>query len=214
MIRINLLPTERAIRDPRRSRGMPAEQKVTIACSLILVLTGVGVLGAWWSLDRGSAALDGELLAAQRETARLKTLLQQVDRFDQQKQQLQQRVGLIEELRTGQSAAVHIVDQISRALPDMLWLTEMKQDKEGDLTIEGRCATLTSLSDLVGNLERSGYFKRPVEILDSQVEAAGGSAARVDLIKFAVKAQYALPGAARNAVKASPAATQRTAARR
>ena len=78
---------------------------------------------------------------------------------------------LIEELRKGQSAPVHMLDELSKALPEMLWLTQVKQDG-GDLTIEGRCTTLTALSDLVGNLEGSGYYRRPVEILDSQVEPA------------------------------------------
>ena len=191
MIRINLLPVERA-RAPRRSSALQVGQKVTLACSLILVAAGLGVLWWWWALDRSSARLNGELLAAQRESTRLRTLIQQVDAFEKQKQQLQQRVALIEELRKGQGAPVHILDEISRALPDMLWLSELKQDESGDLTLEGRCVTLTALSDFVGNLERSGYFRKPVEILDSQVETAPG--AKSEVIKFSVKAQYGPPG--------------------
>lgn len=193
MIRINLLPADRA-RPTRRSVSMPVGQRLTLACSLILVVTGVGVLWWWWSLDRASARLDGELLAAQRETTRLRTILSQVETFEKQKQQLQQRVALIEELRKGQGAPVHILDEISRALPDMLWLTELKQDPAGDLTVDGRCVTLTALSDFVGNLERSGKFRKPVEIIDSQVESAAGPVG--ELIKFSVKAQYGPPGSA------------------
>jgi len=68
----------------------------------------------------------------------------------------------------------------------------VKQDG-GELTVNGRCTTLTSLSDFVANLEHSTYFRRPVEILDSQVESGPGGAA-TELIKFALKATYALPG--------------------
>src|SRR5688572_31876472 len=39
-------------------------------------------------------------------------------------------------------------------------------------TMQGRCLTLTSLSDFIGNLEASRYFIRPVEIIESRVEAA------------------------------------------
>jgi type IV pilus assembly protein PilN len=209
MIRINLLATERA-KAPRRSAvSMDPGQKATLACSMILVLTGVGVGWWYWSLDRTSARLSGELLAAQRETTRLKTIISQVERFDQQKQQLQQRVALIEELRKGQGAPVRILDEVSRALPDMLWLTEMKQDASGDLTIDGRCANLTSLSDFVGNLERTGYFRRPVEIVDSQVMPPQQT--MPELIKFSVKAQYSGPGSPPPA-PAAPAAPR--AARR
>jgi len=195
MIRINLLPAERARAPRRASSGSSLQlgQRVTLACSLILVAAGVGVLWWWWALDRSSARLDGELLAAQREATRLRSIIVQVDNFEKQKQQLERRVALIEELRKGQGAPVRILDEISKALPDMLWLTEIKQDPAtGDLAIDGRCVTLTGLSDFVGNLERSGQFRKPVEILDSKVEP--GSSGGPELIKFSVKAQYAPPG--------------------
>ena len=188
MIRINLLVPERD-HAKRKSPGLPLAQRVTIACSLILVVAGLGVLWWWWALDRQSTRLDADIVAAQRETARLKTLITQVETFEKQKQQLQQRVALIEELRQGQSIPVHLLDQLSRALPEMLWLTDLKQDAGGDLTLEGRCATLTALSDFVGNLEQSAYFTRPVEIIDSQLEAAAPPAG--ELIKFSVKARFA-----------------------
>jgi hypothetical protein len=66
MIRINLLATAERAREPRRAAGIPPAQRLTLVCSLLLIVTAVGVLWAWWSLDRASARLDGELLAAQR----------------------------------------------------------------------------------------------------------------------------------------------------
>ncbi len=193
MIRINLLATER-VKTSRRTISIDPGQKATLACSLILLLTGLGIGWWYWSLDRASARLNGEILAAQRETTRLKTIISQVEKFDTQKQHLQERVALIEELRKGQGAPVRILDEVSRALPEMLWLTEMKQEPTGDLTIDGRCANLTSLSDFVGNLERTGYFRRPVEIVDSQVMPPQQT--MPELIKFSVKAQYSGPGSA------------------
>jgi type IV pilus assembly protein PilN len=191
MIRINLLPTDRE-RVRRKPPSFQIAQKATLVGSLIVVATGLGILWWWWALDRQSMRLDADLAAAQRESARLRTLIQQVEDFEKRKQQLQQRVALIEELRKGQSAPVHLIDQVSRALPDTLWLTELKQEANGDLTIDGRCVTLTALSDFVSNLERSGYFKRPVEILDSKVTTApppGG-----ELIEFSIKARFHVPG--------------------
>jgi type IV pilus assembly protein PilN len=192
MIRINLLAAERE-KQPRKAAalGFDIGQKVTLVCSLILVATALGVGWWWWMLDRESARLTSEISAAERETARLKTILTQVAQFETQKQQLQQRVTLIEELRKGQTGPVHLIDQLSRAMPDMLWLSSLSQDG-GEITVDGRCTTLTALSDFVSNLERSGYFRRPVEILDSQVEQVPGSSS--ELIKFQLKASFALPG--------------------
>jgi type IV pilus assembly protein PilN len=192
MIRINLLATDRSAQ-PRKAAGLAFDigQKVTLVCSLILLAAALGVGWWWWMLDRESARLTNEIAAAERETARLKTILSQVAQFEAQKQQLQQRVTLIEELRKGQAGPVHLIDQLSRSMPEMLWLTSLSQDG-GEVTVDGRCTTLTALSDFVGNLEKSGYFRRPVEILDSQVETVAGS--KSELIKFQLKATFALPG--------------------
>ena len=114
---------------------------------------------------------------------KLRSVLAQVQKFEARKAQLTQRVTLIEQLRKGQSAPVHVLDEISRSLPDRLWLTELRQ-VGSDFTIMGYTASLPSLSDFVANLEATKWFKRPVEILDSQVTSdklAG------DLVKFSIK---------------------------
>jgi type IV pilus assembly protein PilN len=191
MIRINLLSQER----PRGKRPQfsvsDAGQKIAVASTLILVIAALGV--AWWyrSIQKDAQQLSQEVAAAEHETARLRTIILQVQQFELRKAQLQQRVTLIEQLRKGQNGPVHMLDEISRSLPEMLWLTQLKQTRD-ELTIEGRCSALTSLSDFVNNLENSGWFKRPVEIVESQVEAAPG--AGVDLIRFTVKAVFAPPG--------------------
>ena len=111
--------------------------------------------------------------------------------FEARKQQLEQRVALIDELRKGQNAPVHMIDQVSRALPDMTWLTSVKQDGY-TLTLQGRCLTLTSLSDFVGNLEASRYFARPVEIVDSAVVSGDGKTP--DLIQFTIRGTFQMAG--------------------
>ena len=148
-----------------------------------------------------------EIKAARVEADRLRSVLEQVAEFEKRRGQLQQRVALIEDLRKGQSGPVHLLDEVSRALPDRLWLTQMQQ-VDHDVKIEGRTTALTSLSDFVGNLESSGYFARPVEILDSQVEnssqAQAGTAANAgDVVKFMVKAQFSMPGMSPSAASAS-----------
>src|SRR5205085_426378 len=83
---------------------------------------------------------------AQQEAARLHSIIAQVQQFEQQKAQLQQRVLLIEQLRKEQTGPVHILDQVSRALPSMVWLLSLKQVPENpnDVMIVGRCTNLTS----------------------------------------------------------------------
>jgi type IV pilus assembly protein PilN len=195
MIRINLLAAERD-RNKRRPAAVTTgpeatQQRITLLCSLILVLTGLGIGWWYWSLKVQSDRIEEDIVTSQKETARLRTLIQQVQTNDARRAQLQERVGLIEELRKGREGAVRMLDEISRSLPDMLWLTEVKQ-QGADLTITGRCMSLTALSDFVDNLKLGGYFK-PVEILDSQVEGTPPAGAS-GLTRFSIKATFVTPG--------------------
>ena len=186
MIKINLLAVDRD-RVKRKSKLPGGGEKITIGCSLILVMAALGVGWWYWSLQNESKDLDQQIADAQRETVRLQNVIQQVQQFEGRRAQLQQRVTLIEELRKGQTGPVHLLDQVSRSLPDTMWLTELKQTAS-DIAIEGRCTTLTALSDFVSALETSNYFERPVEIVDSTVEAG-----TPELIKFSVKGRFKAP---------------------
>ena len=124
-------------------------------------------------------------------------MLEQVRKFESQKALLQQRVTLIEQLRKGQYAPVHLLDEISKSLPDRLWLNELTQTGQ-EFTIGGMTDSLTAVSDFVANLESTKWFKKPVEIVDSQVQA---DAKAGDLIRFQVKAQFVDPTAPPAAVK-------------
>jgi type IV pilus assembly protein PilN len=188
VIRINLLSAERE-RGKHKAR-VPGGDKLTIACSLILVLAAVLVGWWYWSLKNQSRDLDQQIADAERETARLQSVIVQVQQFEGRRAQLQQRVTLIEELRKGQAGPVHLLDQVSRSMPDTMWLTEMKQNG-ADVSIDGRCTTLTALSDFVTALENTSYFEHPVEIVDSTVES--GAAGTPDLIKFSVKGRFKAP---------------------
>jgi type IV pilus assembly protein PilN len=190
MIRINLLATERRAAKAA-PRGLQAGQKITVAGSLILVLAALGVGWRYWALGQETARLTREIDEARREETRLAQILKQVQEFEGRRTQLEQRVALIDELRRGQNAPVHMIDQVSRALPESTWLTSMTQSGY-DLTIEGRCLSLTSLSDFVGNLEASRYFRRPVEILESNVLA--GAEGEPDTIRFVIRGTFQMAG--------------------
>src|SRR3989338_1391979 len=165
MIRINLLAVERD--RTKRPATFDAGRKIAAASGLMILAAAAFVAWWYWSLGQASVALDQRIADAEREAARLRSIIEQVQQFEQQRGQLQQRVALIEQLRKGQSGPVHLLDEVSRALPDTMWLIELKQEGV-DVTIDGRCTSLTALSEFVGKLEGSEFFDT-VEIVNSQV---------------------------------------------
>ena len=189
MIRINLLATERKAKSA--APGFQAGQKMVMLGSLVLIVT-VGLLGwRYWSLGQQDAQVAREIDAANREEQRLQEILKQVAEFENRKKILEARLALIDELRKGQSAPVHMIDQLSKALPEMTWLTNMNQTGY-NLTIQGRCLTLTSLSDFIGNLESSRYFARPVEIIETSV--ISGDNKGPELISFTIRGTFQMQG--------------------
>ena len=189
MIRINLLAVERGT--SRRTGLIPAAHRVTLGASLILLGT-VLLVGWWfWSLQKVSRQIDEDIARAEVETQQLRSVLSQVQKFEARKAQLQQRVTLIEQLRRGQTGPVHMLDEISRAVPEQLWLTEMSQ-KGQDLTLVGVTTSMTGLSDFMAGLEGSAWFRKPVDIIDSQVTADPKIG---DLVRFSVKATFNDPEA-------------------
>jgi type IV pilus assembly protein PilN len=199
MIRINLLAVEKPVAKTR-SVSFKVSDKIG-PLGAVLVLAGAVTYVGWdyLALMKSDAQLRAELVATRAEKQRLAPILKEVELFDQRKKELQERVALIEELRTNQVGPVHMLDQISRSLPDRLWLTEMKQTGE-DVQMDGRTSSLSSLADLVANLEASGYFRKPVEILSSEEEKNNDK----DLIKFSIKATFELPGSKKPASPAAP----------
>jgi len=190
MIRINLLAVERGPVKKKAAPAVTAAQRVTIGAALILLSTIVGVGWWYWSLHTTAVRLDDEIARAETEANQLRSVLAQVQKFETRKAQLQQRVTLIEQLRRGQTAPVHVLDEVSKALPDRLWLVSMGQ-RGADFTMEGRTTSLTALTDFVANLEASSWFKRPVEILDSQVEQAAAG----DMVRFTIRGTTVNPEA-------------------
>lgn len=184
MIRINLLQLERVPSGPSAIAGLAANRLHVVGGAIVLA-TLVGIGWAYTSVRAEMAATALAMQQAQAERQRLTSVLEQIAQFESRRTQLQQRVALIEQLRQGQRSPVTLLDQISRGLPERLWLTHLKANGS-DVFLEGRTTTLTALSDLIGNLESSSAFARPVEILDSNVETAND----LELVRFQVRAVF------------------------
>ena len=78
MIRINLLGTER--KQAKKAPAFDVGQRLTVACSLILVVTVVGIGWWYWTMQNDSARVDSEIAVKTAEAARLQSLLAEVQR--------------------------------------------------------------------------------------------------------------------------------------
>ena len=201
MIKVNLLATNPGSAPARE--WLPRDQRSALGALAMLLVTFVGVGGWWLYLNRQSSALDTRIAASETELARLKEASKLVDLTTARKNELAERLNLIERLRVAKRAPVSLLETVSRSVPEGLWLIEMKQ-AGATVQIDGRATSLTAVSDFTERLQDSGYFQRPVEILTTATE----SIEEATVVRFSVKADAvpAQPPAGTGTTATPPAA--------
>ena len=130
---------------------------------LIIACLVVGVLAAlaYWYINKRELAQQEEL-AAQRtaEAQKLESIIKEVDDYQKRKDSLQQRIDLINQLKQNQKGPVRIMDQISRDLPDLVWLDSL-DITAGRVTLAGRGLNPNAIALFIENVKNDPYFEEP-----------------------------------------------------
>jgi type IV pilus assembly protein PilN len=164
MIRINLLAADRPTAK-KKAAGAPGAFQAYLILGLFAGGALFACLGAWWLKTSAIKELDDKIGAGKKRQAELQAIKVQVDQFLQKKRILDAKVKLIEQLKAQQSGPVHMLDEISKALPDFVWLTTL--DQTGNtMRFAGESNGLTSVADFISNLQKSGWFPK-VDLVSS-----------------------------------------------
>ena len=141
---------------------------------LIIACLVVGVLAAlaYWYINKRELAQQEEL-AAQRsaEAQKLESIIKEVDDYQKRKDSLQQRIDLINQLKQNQKGPVRIMDQISRDLPDLVWLDSL-DITAGRVTLAGRGLNPNAIALFIENVKNDPYFEEPQVGSVTQISAA------------------------------------------
>ena len=197
MIKINLLAERRAAKAKAATSF-----KFEMGGSQNLLLAGILVVGllvaAGWSWARLSelGRVQQEKIQAEAELKRLEEVRKKAEAFKAQKELLERKINLITELKKKQAVPVHILDQISRNLPEFMWLDALTANSNA-INIVGKATTYNAVSNLYDNLRASGQFSDVV--LGKTNEIAEG-------VLFSLTCRYAPPGAQAAADSNTPAA--------
>lgn len=177
MIKINLVREGRAVRGagaaPAAVSAAAPQGTSNINNLLIvglLVLFVLGSLGYWFLQKR---TLDEKkVLADERraEATKLEAIIKEVEDYQKRKDSLQQRIDLINQLKQNQKGPVRIMDQISRDLPDLVWIDRMDINA-GKITLSGRGLNPNAIALFVENVKNDPYFEEPQLGTMAQVSA-------------------------------------------
>lgn len=166
MIKINLVREGRAVRGAgatpaAAAAAAPGASNINNILILALVVLGaLAALGYWFLQKR---ALDErKSIVSQRtvEATKLEAIIKEVEDYQKRKDSLQQRIDLINQLKQNQKGPVRIMDQISRDLPDLVWLDRM-DITGGRIALSGRGLNPNAIALFVENVKNDPYFEEP-----------------------------------------------------
>jgi Tfp pilus assembly protein PilN len=126
-----------------------------------LLLLGIVLAGGYWLVKNRQLASKQEQVALRKaEADKLQHIIQEVARYQTQKDSLQKRIDLINQLKQNQKGPVRILDRISQDLPDLVWLDKMTESS-GEITLSGRGLNPNAVANFVENVKSDPIFEEP-----------------------------------------------------
>lgn len=162
MIKINLVaetPTPAAMKRARPEFSLGARQgDVLLILVLALCLLAIGT--RWLLLKNERDHLRDVQRQKQVERDELLPYIQKVEELEAKRDLLRHKISVINQLKENQRGPVRIMDEVSRALPDLVWLTQMTM-KGNTVTLSGVAMDENAVANYISNLYASPFFREP-----------------------------------------------------
>jgi type IV pilus assembly protein PilN len=167
MIEINLLTPHRAKKIKRKVEIQAQLIVVVAVCAVTFVVCGF----VWGKLNDKVSVLKSETATLSAELVQLQIKVKEVKNYEQNKKVVQEKIAVIDQLRKNQSVPVHLLDEISKSLPDRAWIISLSENR-GSIDLDGKAVTNSDIVEFIDNLKKSSFFGN-VQILESRKGAEG-----------------------------------------
>jgi type IV pilus assembly protein PilN len=154
MIKINLLEVEK---ERRVKTTAPGGTPTALLALVIIGLAVAAFIFYYIAKQKHISFLEDDIAKKRIQTKELEPYIKRVEELDQRRQELAQKNHAIELLRSQRTIPVHIMDEVSRALPDYLWITSMTVQGE-QLQISGATLQEQAIPTFMKNLDASEFI--------------------------------------------------------
>lgn len=165
MPRINLLPWRAEQRQERKKQFFMALGAAAVVGIGIVYLSKLTVEG-WVTNQRSRNTI------LTTEIAELDKQIEEIKGLENQRERLIARMKVIGELQRSRPEVVHLFDEIVKAIPEGVHLTEVKQTGNR-IELQGMAQSSTRVSTLMRNIDSSAWLSDPG--LDVVQTVSGGS---------------------------------------
>jgi type IV pilus assembly protein PilN len=153
MPRINLLPWRAEQRQERKKQFFMALGGAAIVAVGIVYLSKLTVEG--WITNQS-----GRNTILTHEIAELDKQIEEIKGLENQRERLIARMKVIGELQRSRPEVVHLFDEIVKAVPEGIHLTEVKQTGN-HIELQGMAQSSTRVSTLMRNIDSSDWLSDP-----------------------------------------------------
>ena len=166
-VRINLLP--------HREQKRQARQRQFVSFAVLLAILSLAVVGLVHMIFAAKVEdQNARNKLLKTEIAKLDEQIKEIDKLRDQIQQVLARKQVVENLPANRSAAVHLLDQIVRQLPDGIYLKSLKQSGTR-VQLVGYAQSNARVSTLMRNIEASPWIAAP-ELVEIKLVTLPGAA--------------------------------------
>ncbi|WP_373387128.1 PilN domain-containing protein [Pseudomonas alcaligenes] len=153
MARINLLPWREQLREERK-------QRFVVAMGATLAVAGGLVFLAGQYFNSAIEQQNARNEFIKKEIAVLDSRIKEIKDLRERREQLLERMKIIQDLQGNRPIIGHIFDQLVRTLPDGVYFTDLT--RKGDvISIVGSAESNNRVSSLMRNLDASEWLKSP-----------------------------------------------------
>lgn len=153
MAKINLLPW----RQEYRAKKQKDFQQVAL---LVVLAAGLSVFLWMKAVDKQVADQEERNRVLQIKINALDKQVAEIKELKKKRQELIDRMRVIQELQGNRPLAVRYFDELVQATPEGLWLLEIKREG-GNLDLSGIAESNNRVSSFMRNLDQSDWYESP-----------------------------------------------------
>ncbi len=199
MILINLLPHREAARKQRRDVF-----NVSMLAAFLIGGVIAGAIYLWFQTRISDQQAQNRVL--QSEITRLEGQIKDIAGLESEIAALRARQQAVEDLQADRNVPVHLMTELSRQLPDGVYVASMRQENQ-NVTLQGVAQSNERVSELLRNLgNNTPWFSKPelVEIVAGTVSLSPRDVKRVS--NFTIRVQLVRASEAEKGARPAAAA--------
>ena len=172
MAKINLLPWREELRKERQQEFIGVIVAIALAAAALVWFVTGNIEGQWKAQKSRNAFV-------QQEMAVLSEQISEIQELRDKREQLLERMQLIQNLQGNRPIIVRLFDEVARSIPDDLYFTSL-DIKGTQVSVKGKAKSNNRVAALMRNFDDSDWFESP-NLISVKAEKGGYSSFEVTM---------------------------------